>query len=85
MHNKVIGLFLFSECTISAIVYLDMMEFYASPQLEEFQPWTVLQQDGSPPHWGLLVLQFLEHRLRLFENKVLRRIFGPKRDEVTGG
>jgi hypothetical protein len=22
---------------------------------------------------------------RVFENKVLRRIFGPKRDEVTGG
>jgi hypothetical protein len=26
-----------------------------------------------------------EHRLRVFENKVLRRIFEPKRDEVTGG
>ena len=25
-----------------------------------------------------------EHWLRVFENKVLRRIFGPKRDEVTG-
>ena len=25
-----------------------------------------------------------EHRLRMFENRVLRRIFGPKRDEVTG-
>jgi hypothetical protein len=24
------------------------------------------------------------HRLRVFDNKVLRRIFGPKRDEVTG-
>jgi hypothetical protein len=24
------------------------------------------------------------HRLRVFENKVLRRIFGPKRDEVMG-
>jgi hypothetical protein len=26
-----------------------------------------------------------EHRLRVFENRVLRRIFGPKRDKVTGG
>jgi hypothetical protein len=27
-----------------------------------------------------------EHRLRILENRVLvRRIFGPKRDEVTGG
>jgi hypothetical protein len=25
------------------------------------------------------------HRLRVFENRVLRRIFGPKRDEATGG
>jgi hypothetical protein len=26
-----------------------------------------------------------EHSLRVFENRVLRRIFGPKRDEVMGG
>jgi hypothetical protein len=26
-----------------------------------------------------------EHRLTVFENRVLRRIFAPKRDEVTGG
>jgi hypothetical protein len=25
-----------------------------------------------------------EHRLRVFEKRVLRRIFGPERDEVTG-
>ena len=25
-----------------------------------------------------------EHRLRVFENRVLRRIFGPRRDGVTG-
>jgi len=25
-----------------------------------------------------------EHRLRVFENRVLRRVFGPRRDEVTG-
>jgi hypothetical protein len=26
-----------------------------------------------------------EHTLSVFENRVLRRIFGPKRDEMTGG
>jgi hypothetical protein len=26
-----------------------------------------------------------KHRLRVFENRVLRRIFRPSRDEVTGG
>jgi hypothetical protein len=25
-----------------------------------------------------------KHKLRVFENRVLREIFGPKRDEVTG-
>jgi hypothetical protein len=31
--------------------------------------------------WSLTLRE--EHRLGVFENKVLRRIFGPKRDEVT--
>jgi hypothetical protein len=32
--------------------------------------------------WSLTLRE--EHRLRVFENRVLKRIFGPKRDEVTG-
>jgi len=32
--------------------------------------------------WSLTMRE--ERRLRMFENRVLRRIFGPKRDEVTG-
>ena len=32
--------------------------------------------------WSLTLRK--EHRLRVFENRVLRRVFGPKRDEVTG-
>jgi hypothetical protein len=32
--------------------------------------------------WSLNLRE--EHRLRVFENRVLRRIFGPKRDEETG-
>jgi hypothetical protein len=31
--------------------------------------------------WSLILRE--EHRLRVFENRVLRRIFGPNRDEVT--
>jgi hypothetical protein len=33
--------------------------------------------------WTLTLKE--EYRLRAFENKVLRRIFGPKREEVTAG
>jgi hypothetical protein len=33
--------------------------------------------------WSLTLTE--EHRLRVFVNRVLRRIFGPKRDELTGG
>jgi hypothetical protein len=33
--------------------------------------------------WSLTLRE--EHRLGVFENRVLRKIFGPKRDEVTGG
>ena len=32
--------------------------------------------------WSLTLRE--ERRLRVFENRVVRRIFGPKRDEVTG-
>jgi hypothetical protein len=32
--------------------------------------------------WSLSVRE--EHKLRVFENRVLRRIFGPKRDRVKG-
>jgi len=32
--------------------------------------------------WSLTLRE--ERRLRVLENRVLRRVFGPKRDEVTG-
>jgi dolichol kinase len=34
-------------------------------------------------NWFLTLRE--EHRLRMFEMRMLRRIFGPNRDEVTGG
>jgi hypothetical protein len=32
--------------------------------------------------WSLILRE--ERRLRMFENRVLRRIFGPKKDDVIG-
>jgi hypothetical protein len=36
-----------------------------------------------PETWSLTLRE--EHRLRVFENWMLRRTFGPKRDELAGG
>jgi hypothetical protein len=33
-------------------------------------------------NWSVILRD--EHRLRIFKNTVLRKIFGPKKDEVTG-
>jgi hypothetical protein len=33
--------------------------------------------------WALTLRE--EHALRVFENRVLRRIFGMRKDEMTGG
>jgi hypothetical protein len=42
--------------------------------------WPVVLYGGKT--WSLKLRE--KHRLRVFENRVLRRIFGLKRDEVTG-
>ena len=64
MHNQIIGLFIFAKSTITANIYLDMLKHYVVPQLEEFQPWVVYQQDGALPHWGLIVHDFLNEHFR---------------------
>jgi hypothetical protein len=38
--------------------------------------------DNEPPQHP--ILRHLQRRLNVFENRVLKRVFGPRRDEVTG-
>jgi hypothetical protein len=45
--------------------------------------WILLMVLYGCGTWSLTLRE--EHRLRMFEDMVLRRIFGPKRDKVTGG
>ena len=56
MHDKIIGPFFFTEKSITAQIFLDLLTEYVSPQLEQYQPLVIFQQHGAPPHW---VLQFV--------------------------
>ena len=58
MCNRIIKPFFFNELSITADVYLDLLTKYVAPQLIEFQPIIIFQQDGAPPHWGLHVREF---------------------------
>jgi hypothetical protein len=51
--------------------------------LHIYYMWIVVVDMYGCETWSLTVRE--EHRLKIFENRVLKRIFGPKRDEVTGG
>jgi hypothetical protein len=46
---------------------------------------SITKTQGNAQLTPVLFVGREEHRLRVFENRVLRRIFGLKRDEVTGG
>ena len=59
MYNRIIGPFFFHGASITADVYLDLLTEYVAPQLVEFQPTIIFQQDGAPPYWGLHVREFL--------------------------
>ncbi|KMQ81391.1 transposable element tc3 transposase, partial [Lasius niger] len=70
MHNKIIGPFFFIETTVTGCVYLDMLQNFALPQLEELQPIVYFQQDGAPPHWLTAVR---EHLNETFPNRWIGR------------
>jgi hypothetical protein len=50
--------------------------------LTESQTWADSLDKRGCETWSLTLRE--EHRLRVFEIRVLRRIFGQNRDEVTG-
>jgi hypothetical protein len=53
MHPTVYGPFFFMETTINSIVYLDMLQQFLIPQLDEDdqEGHIHFQQDGTPPHY----------------------------------
>ncbi|KFM68381.1 hypothetical protein X975_26436, partial [Stegodyphus mimosarum] len=60
MYDRVIGPFVFTEKTVSSVVYVHMLENFVFRQLEDLQPHVFLQQDGASPHWGTIVRSSLD-------------------------
>jgi len=63
-RRRVFGPFFFAEDSVTKKVYLDMLENWLIPQLEdeEIQGY-IYQQDGAPPHWHKEVREYLNERL----------------------
>jgi len=71
------------------LVYVYIRNVYKTPSfISSYLPLTGLRREILPvvlygcETWSLTLRE--EYRLRLLENKLLRRIFGPKRNEVKG-
>ncbi|GBN81856.1 hypothetical protein AVEN_32180-1 [Araneus ventricosus] len=52
-HDTVIGPFFFAETSVTASIYMDMLQIYAIPQMQHLKPTVIFQQDGAPPHSSL--------------------------------
>ncbi|GBM57316.1 hypothetical protein AVEN_157499-1 [Araneus ventricosus] len=46
LHDTVIGPFFFAETSVTANIYLDMLQSYAIPQMQHLQPIDIFQQDA---------------------------------------
>ena len=61
-----------------------LQALYVAPQLEEFQPRIIFQQDGEPPHWSSHVRRFLD---ATFPNKWIGRdgptLWPPRSPDIT--
>jgi hypothetical protein len=68
--------------TIRFTVFLSSRQLYRNVKVKKYKIIILPLVSYGYEIWPLTLRE--EHRLRVFENRVLRRTFGPKRDEVTG-
>jgi hypothetical protein len=55
LNDHLIGPFFFTKATVTSRKYLDMLEKFVYPQLQELRHAMFCQQDGAPPYWSLTV------------------------------
>jgi hypothetical protein len=72
-----------SEDRVHSMLYLEVIIFqlWIVPEIYKIKFFPVVLYECET--WSLTLME--EHRLKVFVIRVLRRIFGPGRDDVTGG
>jgi len=60
---KVYGPFFFAEATVTNINYLNMLQLWLMPQLQEDREDFIFQQDGAPPHFHFDICAHLNANL----------------------
>ena len=63
LHDHLVGPFSFEEDTVTSTIYMNMLEGFAFPQIEDLQPDIVFQQNGTPPHWALVIRAVLNEKI----------------------
>lgn len=67
-YERLVGQFLvnvmvhfFHEQTVNSDIYLDFLENFAFPLLQDLQSNLIFELDDAQPHWKLCDRQFLDH------------------------
>ena len=55
LHDHFVGPLFFAEDILTPTIYMNMLEGFSFPQIEDLQPDIIFQQDGAPPHWDLVI------------------------------
>ena len=65
--SRVYGPIFFTENTITSVVYLDMLQLWLMPQLEEHEDDFIFQKGGAPPHFMCDVHDYLNTHTYLID------------------
>lgn len=61
--NEIIGPYFFENENVTGQSYKRMLRYYVFPRLRNYPEDMIFQQDGAPPHYAVIVRQYLDQKL----------------------
>ena len=62
LHDRLLSPFFIAEDTVTSTIYMNMLEGFAFPHIEDLQPNIIFQQDDALPHWALVLRAILNEK-----------------------